>query len=339
MIPPGTAGAAGPDDPCRAAATQGRALAGPRVPSGRAFALRPAPVAGGTGTGLREPRHGRGCAFASFGEIVQGRRSNGVDFLLTLPVDLFTTCELDCEPWPGPSVIDGGLPKSVTVTRELLRALGLGTGVRVRLRFHREIPIGKGLSSSTADMLAVVRAVQDAFGLLIGEDFISRLFAAIEPHDGLHFDGCVAYDHRRGRLLARLGHVPRWQIVGVDAGGEVCTEEYNRHLRFPPDLMGEYDDLYDTVVSAFARRDDHAIARCAQRSARLHVRRTGNRFLAGLLAQADCPGVLGLLAAHSGTCGGFLLAARASPAEVERVARMAAGHGRVFRTRTLSLAG
>ncbi len=291
------------------------------------------------GPGVASARRlvGYGKSFASFGEIVQGRRTDGEDFLITLPVDLWSTCRVVCEASAGPSVVDADLCKSRQVAEEMLAVLGMGSGVSMRLELTRNIPIGKGLSSSTADMLAVVRAFQELFGVIVTDAFISRLFTRIEPHDALHYPMSVVYNHRRGRLLDRLDHIPDFQIVAVDAGGRVCTEAYNKRLDFGADLIAEYQRLYQRVLTAFAAKDDAAIAGCAQRSTELHVMRTDNAFLRGLLEQARAPGVLGIVTTHSGTCGGFLLPGNATAEQVAGV-EAAVGHfGALFRTRTLRM--
>jgi L-threonine kinase len=278
---------------------------------------------------------GHGASFASFGEIVQGRRADGEDFLVTLPVDLWSRCRAVCEPAAGPSRVAAPLPKSRQAAERLLHLLGLGTGVRLHLRLDRDMPVGKGLSSSTADMLAVVRACEALFGTSVGTAAISRLFAAVEPHDALHYADCVAYNHRRGRLLARLGHVPDFRIIAVDAGGAVCSQTYNRRLDFSPALVAAHQRLYERVTAAFAARDDAAIARCARRSAELHIARTGNAFLRRLLRQAARMDVLGVVTTHSGTCGGLLLPGDADTAYIERASARVRHLGRVFTTTTL----
>ena len=276
-----------------------------------------------------------GSSFASFGELVQGRRSDGEDFLVTLPVDMWTTCRLVCEPVAGASVVETELAKSRRVAEYLLAFLGLQAGVKIGLEFARGIPIGKGLSSSTADMLAVVRAFSQAFGLVISEDFIARMFAEIEPHDGLQYGTSVVYNHRQGKLLHKFDLIPSYAIVAVDSGGEVCTVEYNKNLDFSTAFLSEYDRLYGELVQAFAQRDFRGIAQCARRSAELHVQRTGNTFLAAVLDKAARLDVLGVLATHSGTCGGLLLPGDASGSLLDRVEAEISAIGRVFRTRTL----
>ncbi|MCG6939938.1 MAG: hypothetical protein LJE69_01635 [Thiohalocapsa sp.] len=283
-------------------------------------------------------RTGAGSAFASFGEVVQGRRADGEDFLITLPVDLWSRCRAVRGQVAGRSRVVAPLTKSRRAGEAMLRALGLGQGVELHVELERDMPVGKGLSSSTADMLAVVRACEHLFGVSVGREVVSRLFADIEPHDALHYATSVAYNHRRGRLLARLDYVPDFRIIAVDAGGAVCTETYNRDLHYAPRLVAEYQRLYQRTLAAFAARDDAAIARCAQRSTELHVGRTGNGFLQYLLERAPGLDVLGVLAAHSGTCAGLLLPGAAPDVRLERIEAAVSPLGRVFRARTLATA-
>lgn len=280
---------------------------------------------------------GQGSSFSSFGEIVQGRLSSGEDFLVTLPVDLWSTCTLRCEPVSEKSFVISHLKKSGQVAEHLLSELNLDHGLMVQLEFDTNIPTGKGLSSSTADMLAVVRAFQEAFDIIIDEQSISRLFTLIEPHDGLHYGACVAYNHRQGKLLKRLHHIPSYHIIAVDGGGELSTVEYNRKLTFTPQLLEQYDQLYDDLTGAFAARDDPEIARCAHRSAELHVKRTGNSLLNQLCQISDSMEALGVLATHSGTCGGLLFPGDISESQLKQVEAEVASIDRLFRTKTLQL--
>jgi uncharacterized protein involved in propanediol utilization len=265
------------------------------------------------------PLLGYGKAFGSFGELVQGRLSTGDDFLITLPVDMWSACEVTCSPLEGRSVVACPLPKSRAVAERMLGHLGKGEGYRLTIDFTRDIPIGKGLSSSTADMLATVRALQEIFGVIVTEGFVSRLFASIEPHDALHFYMSVAYNHREGTLLRKMYHVPRYRIVAVDGGGTIDTEEYNRTLTFTAEEMRAFDALYLEACEAFDRRDDVALARCARAATELHVRRSGRRVLGAILALADRCEALGAVTAHSGTCAGLLFPKEAPRAQLERV--------------------
>jgi len=272
-----------------------------------------------TRTALLSPIVGYGKSFASFGEVVQGRTSEGDDFLVTLPIDMWSTCELVCSPIDGPLVVECDLEKSRAVLYHVLSELGIQSGYHLQCDFTRNIPIGKGLSSSTADMLATLRAVQEIFGFLFTERYISRIFADIEPHDGLHFNSSVVYNHRAGRLLRNLDYVPQFTIIAVDEGGEVDTITYNRDLTFSSDILSLFDRLLDRVCDAYRRRDDREIAACATESANCHQARTQNRLLNDVLSRAAPSPPLGIVATHSGTCAGFIYPRKDDPRELARL--------------------
>lgn len=286
---------------------------------------------------MREKLIGYGKSYASFGEIVQGRLSSGEDFLVTLPVDMWSTCELECEHIDGSSLVVAKLSKSKLVAEQMLKVLEMDTGYRVNIDFTRNIPIGKGLSSSTADMLAVVRAFQEVFGVIVTENFISRLFSSIEPHDGLHYYMSVSYNHRQGSLLSKLNYIPQYHIVAIDNGGQLSTTEYNKNLKFTQEDLTDYDDLYSKLQVAFSIRNDEEIAMCAHRSTLRHISRTGNEFLAKMVQMSEDLNTLGVIATHSGTCGGFLLPTNASTDFIEQVVYESKKLGSVFQTKTLKI--
>lgn len=282
---------------------------------------------------------GYGKSFASFGEIVQGRTSGEEDFLVTLPIDLWSTCELICTPIRGPLVIECDLPKSQAMVAQVLERLGLYTGYHISIRFTRNIPIGKGLSSSTADMLAALRALQEVFGFLLTDDFVSKLFNEIEPHDALHYNNSVVYNHRKGRLIRNLQYIPSFALVCVDKGGMVDTLAYNSTKVFASKHLLAFDKLLADLLAAFTIANDAAIADCATRSTQLHAEMTDDSFLQQCLKTTDLDGFLGLQATHSGTCAGFLFSRDHPAKDLQAVARrLSEQFGKsTFVTRSLTL--
>lgn len=288
---------------------------------------------------FRQFQIGYGKSFASFGELVQGRTGLGDDFLVTMPVDLWSTCELICTKIRGPLIVECDLEKSKSAIHFVLSELGIQSGYHILVRFSRNIPVGKGLSSSTADMLAALRALQEVFGFVYHETSLSQIFHAIEPHDALFYNSCVIYNHRSGELLRDLRYIPAFKLLAVDSGGVLDTVRYNRTLEFTQSQMQCYDRLLASLTSAFSARDDAAIAACATRSSRLHVERTGNQLVARALEDAEDLGALGVIATHSGTCAAFLFSSDTSDCRIAEIAK-GISYGRsanIFFTRTLEV--
>ncbi len=285
------------------------------------------------------PLIGYGKSFSSFGEIVQGRLTSDEDFLVTLPIDLWSTCELVCRPIKGPLVIECDLEKSRSLLYNVLEELGIREGFHIECTFTRNIPVGKGLSSSTADMLAALRAIQEVFGLLLKESFISRLFASIEPHDGVHYNSSIAYNHRKGILLSNYGYIPKFVIIAVDNGGTVDTVQYNKGINFSTKQKEAFDQLFVDLENAFVQKNDKLIAECATRSAVLYSERSNNPFVRAALAEIHKFTSLGIVATHSGTCIGFLYPHDSSLAKINSLASNIRDYfGKdVFVVRTLNL--
>jgi L-threonine kinase len=261
----------------------------------------------GTVGRTRAVGHGRACG--TFGELLQGVLPEGDrDFLVTLPITEHSTAWLTLTGERGPVlVVPAGKRKSHQLVLTMLAACGYQGGGGLELT--SPLPEGKGLASSSADLVATARAVADALGLSLDGAPIEALLRQIEPSDGVMYDGIVSYYHRESRLRESLGCLPRLTIVAVDEGGQVDTVRHNRirHPRTGQDKR-EYAELLATLSAAVRTHDLAAVGAVSTRSAQLSTKLRPRRHLEALLrisAEADA---LGLAAAHSGTVLGVLIA-------------------------------
>jgi L-threonine kinase len=247
-------------------------------------------------------------AFGTFGELLQGVTADGVDFLVTLPIARWTTAMFTVEPdVPGIRVCPRHKHKAVRLARAMASAVGYTGGGRLTL--DSDIPEGKGLASSSADLVATARAVANALALTLTPAAIEELLRPIEPTDGVMYEGITAFDHRRVRLRARLGVLPPMTIVGLDEGGVVDTIAFNRRPKpFDGAQRREYDRLLAGLAAAVRRADLAAIGSIATRSAELNQQLQPKRAFAALCAAGAEIGTLGIVVAHSGSVAGLLLA-------------------------------
>ena len=262
-------------------------------------------------------RVGYGKSFASFGEIIQGCGSDDQHFLVTLPIDMWSICNITCVERQGPTTINCSYEKSKHLAQILLKELGLTEGFELNISFSRNIPVGKGLSSSTADMLSTARALQELFGFILGKEYISKIFSEIEPHDALHYKSSVLYNHREGELLQDFEYIPRFNIIFVDNGGQVDTVEFNKHIIINAEYKQKYDALVADVKAAFAAKSDDSIAQVATESAQLLAAQTNDPFIQNALEQVQRFNALGMIVTHSGTCVGYLFPKTYSKEELE----------------------
>lgn len=250
--------------------------------------------------------YGRACG--TFGELLQGvLPEDDRDFLVTLPIAEFSTARFVLTDEQDPLVVTPGTKmKSRRLVEHMLTASGHRSGGILDL--VSKLPEGKGLGSSSADLVATARAVSDAIGLLVDEVEIENFMRQIEPTDGVMYDGIVAYYHREVRLREHLGCLPPLTIVAADEGGQVDTV---RHNRIPKPYTArdrqEYAELLTVLSEAIRTHDLAAVGAVSTRSAQLSTKIRPRPLLQRLLRIHQEANAIGLVLAHSGTVIGVLI--------------------------------
>ncbi|MFI7444977.1 GHMP family kinase ATP-binding protein [Nonomuraea indica] len=275
-----------------------------------------------------DTRVGHGHCFGTFGELIQGALPpDGRDFLVTVPVARWSHARFVPEPgWPI-RVRPGGKSKSRLLVERMLRGHGWdGGGV---LTITSTLPVGKGMASSSADLVASARAVANAFGLTLRPSEIEDALRGIEPSDGVMYDAAVAFCHREVTLLHELGALPALTIVGMDEGGTVDTVAFNQ---MPKAYTAAQTQEYAAMLAAAGRAvrdgDARTLGRLATRSAEMNQRLQPKRLLRPAMELSARMDALGVLAAHSGTRLGILLA-DADPDYDRKLAHLSAACGQL----------
>jgi uncharacterized protein involved in propanediol utilization len=264
----------------------------------------PTLVAHRTGTDVRS---GTGQAFGTFGELLQGALPGNTDFLVTLPITRRSLARFRHDPGGPLRVFPAHKVKSLRLAQSVLAAQGLGAGGTLVL--DSDLPIGKGLASSSADLVATARAVARSFGLEDSPAAVEKQLRAIEPTDGVMYPGIVVFEHLAVRLNAVLGVLPPMTIVAVDEGGLVDTVAFNhRPKHYSVADLVEYQDLVAALGAAIRIGDMSVVGAVATRSAVLNQRLAPKRNLDAMTEIAERTGALGVACAHSGTMLGLLYA-------------------------------
>ncbi|MET7334472.1 hypothetical protein [Nonomuraea sp. NPDC005650] len=251
---------------------------------------------------------GRGRAPGTFGELLQGILGPGTDFLVTFPVDLYVEAAFEPDPQLDQVIVSPPHKiKSQRLAMRILEHYGVHGGGWLML--NSALPEGKGMASSTADLVATGRAVDAAFRLKLPNRLLQRLMAEIEPSDGVMHAGITAFFHREVRLHRKLGVLPQLTIAGIDDGDLVDTVEFNKSRKpIPAHWAARYTELLDQLTAAVRGGDTAAVGDVATASARLFQTFNPKPHLAAVEEICRRVGGLGTVVGHSGTCLGILLA-------------------------------
>ncbi|OIK09214.1 hypothetical protein BIV60_24585 [Bacillus sp. MUM 116] len=250
-------------------------------------------------------RLGKGCCNGTFGELVQGIIEER-PFLITLPIPHLKS---DAVFIPNPTssemtVMDSKI-KALKAGKLLTQQFGLPGGGHIDIRSN--IPAGKGMASSSADIVAAMKAVADSYSFPITKEIISAIAVKLEPTDGVMYDEVVAFDYIHGEMLETFGTLPPFILIGIDLGGGVDTirfnqfeKQYNQHDR------EFFAEAYEWVRKGFNDKNLSSICKAATLSARVNQKLLPKPFFREFekLAQYYHGGVV---VAHSGTVMGILL--------------------------------
>ena len=242
------------------------------------------------------------------GELVQGML-NGRHFMITCPIDMYSVATVELS--HGKGGVSGPLdsPKARRAVRSTLDCLG-ESEAQARLWLDSQLPRGKGMASSTADVCAAIQATTAALSQTISPRMMARIALTIEPSDGVMFSGIAIFDHRSGRIARTLGQPPPMFILAMDFGGWVDTLEFNQVDRESvlESLEFEMREAVSLVEEGIRKRDPILVGRGATVSALANQRVTFNPNLETVLALSRQSGAIGVNVAHSGSVIGTLFA-------------------------------
>jgi uncharacterized protein involved in propanediol utilization len=269
---------------------------------------------------------GEAYAIGHHGELVQGvfeddqcRLHRG---LVTLPLDrLRSTVRLTIDGSESLVVEPADRIKARSSVLLTLEQLGWpATGGHLSVKSN--IPVGHGYGSSTADVVASIRAVATALGTKLPPSSISRLAVAAEiAADATAFETeAVLFAQREGEVLEHFGGaLPPFILLGFKANGIDTVDTLDLPAaRYDLEEIQQFRGMRAMVARAVQHQDLPLLARAATLSAIMsqhHFPKPCFEFVTDLLKY---PGVLGLQVAHSGTLYGLLFDPR-SPVVTQSV--------------------
>jgi len=257
---------------------------------------------------------GTGRASAHHGELLQGV-FEGADGqlhrgLITLPCPLFTsTATFWPRPGSGITTRPAGRDKASRAATLTLERLGLPQ-IGGELTIESTVPMGHGYGSSTADVVAAIRATAAAARIALRQETVAALAVAAETaSDPLAYEGLpVLFSQREGLLLELLGPAfPPLIIVGCNVAPDRPVDTLlTSPARYGSDEIETFRVLSGLARHAVAAGDARLLASVATASAQISQRHLPKPHFDKLSDIARGTGACGLQVAHSGTLVGLL---------------------------------
>lgn len=239
----------------------------------------------------------------SCGELAQGT-INGKNFLITCPINVYTEVTVRTDHY---TPCNAG-PKVITAIDKTIQYLQIQSR-RFHVSVKSDLPVGKGMASSSADISAACQSIALSSGTILTPDEIADIALLIEPTDGIFYPGVVLFDHIKGNLRQHLGDALPMHIVIFDVGGEINTLHFNKR----PDLKNlnqaneeQVHQAMKLISKGLASKDLSLIGKGATISALANQKILYKPHLEDIIQIGLSWGAVGVNIAHSGTVVGVL---------------------------------
>lgn len=251
------------------------------------------------------------------GEWIQGAKE-GSPFLIDCPVNRYVELETYCTTLPGEENLERictsdplneGLwqispQKTKTEHALMLLAEHVGLNFRGRVKFNSELPVGKGMASSSADLSAAMAAVLTSIGLSWKPEDLVKIALTIEPSDPVMFPGIVEFAHQDGKYIRELGSNASAHLLVLDWGGTLDTQRFNalselkvHYRKNEPKIQKALHIFYEGIAHADLEKMAYASTISAQCNQEINPKPFTQEFIRFVQKM----GGLGIVTAHSGT--------------------------------------
>jgi len=239
----------------------------------------------------------------SCGELAQGT-IDGNNFLITCPINVYTEVTVQTDQYT-PFNTGHKVRAAIDKTREYLQIKGGHFHVRVK----SDLPLGKGMASSSADISAACQSIALSVGKSLTPDEIADIALLIEPTDGIFYPGIVLFDHIHGYLRRHLGGALPMHIVIFDVGGEINTLHFNKRIDLKELNQANEEQVHQAmnlIIEGLANEDLSLIGKGATISALANQKILFKPHLEDIIHIGLSWGAVGVNIAHSGTVVGIL---------------------------------
>ncbi len=249
----------------------------------------------------------RGICPASCGEFVQGIIKDK-EYLSSYAIDKYSVVTLE----ERIEDVKKGPLKARKAIEEVFKYFNLPKKElkHISIDINSEIPISKGMASSTADIGATIKATLNLIGKNLDEYEISRLATKIEPTDSIYIKENTIFNPLDANVMKKLGILDTGKVLILEPNETLSTkyirkkENYNK-LKKQNKYIIEY--AFKLLEEGIKKKDLNLIGQACNISSIANENIHKKKYLNEIMDISKEYGAYGVNIAHSGTVVGILL--------------------------------
>lgn len=244
---------------------------------------------------------------ASCGEFVQGVLDNE-EYLSSYAINLFSVATLE----EGKEIIHKGPSKSRRAMELVFEKFGLPVDEtkNISLNIKSQIPVGKGMASSTADIGATIKATLSMLNKTLTGEEISKLAVKIEATDSLLLNQHSIFNPLTADIKKYLGGINDAKVVILEPDDILDTKSIRMTPNYKMYKMQNKEIIkksFELLDEGLAKNDLNLIGKACTYSGLANENIHKKPFLEKIIDISDKYGCYGVNIAHSGTVIGILM--------------------------------
>ena len=243
---------------------------------------------------------------ASCGEFVQGVLDNE-EYLSSYAINLFSVATLE----EGKEIIQKGPSKSRRAMELVFEKFGLPVDEtkNISLNIKSQIPVGKGMASST-DIGATIKATLSMLNKTLTGEEISKLAVKIEATDSLLLNQHSIFNPLTADIKKYLGGINDAKVVILEPDDILDTKSIRMTPNYKMYKMQNKEIIkksFELLDEGLAKNDLNLIGKACTYSGLANENIHKKPFLEKIIDISDKYGCYGVNIAHSGTVIGILM--------------------------------
>jgi L-threonine kinase len=243
---------------------------------------------------------------ASCGELIQGVVGDG-EKLISLPINIFSEVTIE-ETRKGS--LQKGKRKSIEALYKTFQYFGIPQRhlENLSLKIKSEIPIAKGMASSTADIAGTIIAAAGLLGKRLKNEELAKLCCEIEPTDSTIFARLTLFDHIKGRVIEEFEWSPDIKILVLELEDILDTQEFRKkdYGKVREENRKDIERAFSIFSEGCKKRDKKLLGKAVTMSSVANQKLIYKPMLSEIIDISYKCGAYGVNVAHSGTVIGIL---------------------------------
>lgn len=244
---------------------------------------------------------------ASCGEFVQGILDKE-EYLCSYAIDLYSKAVLE----EKLEDVQRGPYKSRMAIKSVFKRFGIPVREcrNISLQINSDIPVGKGMASSTADIGATIKATLSLINKSLSNEDIAKLAAKIEPTDSIYLEKNSIFNPITGETIKSLGNIENGKVIILEPKKTLSTKrirsipDYNeRKIRNKETIK----EAFDLLEQGMTKNDLNLIGRASTLSSLANENIHRKYQLNEIIEISNSYGAYGVNIAHSGTVIGIII--------------------------------